>query len=103
MKAYGFQIILAFGMLALIAFAAKTFQTARNNYYVLLSLEEVQIEVPVVEPPQPGTIEYRIQECRHLIWVDGIINGTHIIGQLPKFLDCRDEAFDRQVMSRNDI
>ena len=85
----------------LIAFSAITFQSARNTYIASIQIEEVQVRAE--RRPEYGTYEFRISECRHIIWRNGIIGGQHLIGHLPEFLDCRDEAYKSTGMLRKDI
>ena len=80
------------GMICLVILGGST-ALMHESHHAWVQRQPIE-EIKVTAEPRlvPGTIEYRIQQCRHLIWVDGIINGTHIIGKLPAFLDCRDRV-----------
>ena len=78
MLKYGFQAILSFGMLMLIAFSACTFQAARNEYILNQPLEEIKITIKKL--PEPGSFNWELEtQCSHL---------REVFGELQAYVDC---------------
>ena len=94
MKRYGIEIILIFGLLCLIAFSAKVYQTSRNAYYDRNPIQEIVVTAQM--RPEPGSIRWRINQCKHFV----TIAKGRVRLDTDSYLDCREQAV---LKARKDI